>query len=126
MSLKRAFAGAAAAVVKGFGDVAIPTVYRVYGGTTYDEDEGEVVIAFTDQPAVPMIWLEYELEQIDNEAAMRGDMAVMLAQKHLPDVRPKDDDRLVRKDTGTEWRVVLARTDPAEATWMLQARRATK
>jgi len=73
-------------------------------------------------PNVPATFVEYTRQEINaNDDIESFDRRVLIAVLDMPVSAPKKGHRLIMQDFSA-WRVIDARTDPANATWDLQVR----
>lgn len=123
MGLKEIFQNAAVTAVTAFGNIGVSTNYASYASATYNASAGTNVAAYTSVAGVTIIFTHFELKEVDGVNIHAEDKKALLPAKGVAStITPKAQDRIY--EAGVMWQVVKVKTDPAEALWELQVRKA--
>ena len=125
MGLNETFKLAARDIVTAFGDVGVSTNYEAVTSTsanTYNTSTGVVAAIYSTVAGVTVIFDLFTLAQTDGTIVKSEDKLAMIPAKSISTVTPSAEDRIVVG--GVPGRVVNVKTDPAEALWELQVRKA--
>lgn len=116
-SIKKAVQSAFVAI----GDLKIDVNYWKKGDA--ERNSTTRVLESTDNVyALSVVFIDFEIKKIDDEAIRKGDVEVYFPADDLP-VEPELADYMEEVDTGITWNVINKRLDPAKALWILHVRK---
>ncbi len=122
MGLRNALSAAAAAAVGTLDDIAVEAEYQTHVSATYDASAGVHVATYSTIGQVKVVIEDFEIAQVDGRNVRAEDKKVLMPAANASGVVPGVNDRVVI--ASATWQVQAVRSDPAEALWEIQVRRA--
>lgn len=122
MGLRETLQAAAVTAVTAAGNIAVSTNYESIVSATYNASAGTNAASISTVGGVSVIFDVFTLRAADGTLITTEDKKALIPALSLPSITPDAKDRII--ESGTVWRVVESKIDPAGALWELRVRKA--